>query len=146
MRAVALDLSALIAAARLDFGIDTVPAPVRAHEWALRELTRNLLHNAVRHSPAGAALSVMLHARDGQAVLGVADGGPGIDGELRQRLFQPFGAAGRAGGAGLGLAICHEIVQSLGGTLALDNRLEGERVVGLQATVRLPLAATQGAA
>jgi two-component system sensor histidine kinase TctE len=37
----------------LDFDIATQPAPVRAHEWMLRELTRNLLHNAIRHSPAG---------------------------------------------------------------------------------------------
>ena len=49
-RAVALDLAPLIAQQQLDFEIDTVSAPVRAHEWALRELTRNLLHNAIKHS------------------------------------------------------------------------------------------------
>jgi two-component system, OmpR family, sensor histidine kinase TctE len=39
---------------------------VRAHEWALRELTRNLLHNAIKHSPEGAALRIEL-LNDGSA-------------------------------------------------------------------------------
>ncbi len=48
---MALELSPLIAEKDLDFEIATAPAPVQAHEWMLRELTRNLLHNAIRHSP-----------------------------------------------------------------------------------------------
>ena len=55
MREVALELSPLIADKDLDFEIATAPAPVRAHEWMLRELARNLLHNAIRHSPRGRA-------------------------------------------------------------------------------------------
>jgi two-component system sensor histidine kinase TctE len=55
VRAVALDVSALIAEARLDFDIETLPRHVQAHEWALRELTRNLLHNAIKHTPPGGA-------------------------------------------------------------------------------------------
>ena len=57
-RSMALELSPLIAEKDLDFEIATVPAPVQAHEWMLRELTRNLLHNAIRHSPAGGPLTV----------------------------------------------------------------------------------------
>jgi two-component system sensor histidine kinase TctE len=71
--------------------------------------------------------------------LTIADSGPGIAAELRQRLFQPFTAGHSAGGAGLGLAICREIVVSLGGSIQLDNRESGGRVDGLDATVRLPL-------
>ena len=63
VRAVALDLAPLIAEAQLDFDILTQPAPVRAHEWALRELTRNLLHNAIKHSAAGGRLGVRLERR-----------------------------------------------------------------------------------
>ena len=63
----------------------------------------------------------------------------------RERLFQPFSAhppqADLRGGSGLGLAICHEIVQSLGGTLELNNRVAAGRATGLDAVVRLPLAA-----
>ncbi len=141
VREVALDLAPLIADAGLDFELDTAPAPVRAHPWALRELVRNLLHNALKHSPTGGALVVRLSATGGQARLTVADSGPGIPDALRPRLMQPFVGGGGPGSTGLGLAICCEIVQQLGGSLALDNRLApGGGVSGLDAVVRLPLA------
>ena len=47
---MALELSPLIAEHDMDFGIETESCPVPAHEWMLRELTRNLLHNAIRHT------------------------------------------------------------------------------------------------
>jgi two-component system sensor histidine kinase TctE len=134
-RAVALDLGALIAQGGFDFEIETSAAPVRSHEWALRELTRNLLHNAIRHGPPGSRLALRLQAVAGAAVLTIADDGPGLNPDQQARLFQPF-AAGPLGGTGLGLAICQEIVRTLGGTIALTNRDGG----GLDATVRLPLA------
>jgi two-component system sensor histidine kinase TctE len=144
-RAVALDLSALIAQRHLEFAIDAAPAAVRAHEWALRELTRNLLHNAIRHAPAGSPLTTQLVADGRHAALTISDCGPGIPAEQRARLFQPFAAGTPAGadahaGSGLGLAICHEIVRTLGGSISLDNRQQHGRVVGLDAVVRLPLA------
>jgi two-component system sensor histidine kinase TctE len=106
-----------------------------------RELARNLLHNAVRHTPAGGRLSVRV-APDGQTTaLTVADSGPGITPELAARLFQPFSAGDVRHGSGLGLAICREIASALGGTITLDNRLDHGRVSGLDATVRLPMAA-----
>ncbi|TXH32638.1 MAG: hypothetical protein E6Q94_06520, partial [Burkholderiaceae bacterium] len=60
--------------------------------------------------------------------------------ELAARLFQPFSAGDVRTGSGLGLAICHEIVQALQGSITLTNRMEGARVTGLDAVVRLPLA------
>lgn len=139
-RAVALDLSPLVAERNLDFSMETTATPVRAHDWMLRELTRNLLHNAIKHSPDGAPLVVKVAVEDGQAMLSVSDTGPGIDDALRQRLFQPFSAGNARTGSGLGLAICHEIVAALGGEIALHNRTGPERAAGLDATVRLPLA------
>jgi len=138
-RAVALDLGALMAERQLDFEIATVPAPVRAHEWALRELTRNLLHNAIKHCPDGGSLVMRLVSDGRTAALTIADSGAGLPPGLRERLFQPF-AAGERGGSGLGLAICGEIVRSLDGSISLDDRLAGGRIAGLDATVRLPLA------
>ena len=138
VRAVALDLAPLIAERQLDFDIHTVPVVLRAHEWALRELTRNLLHNAIKHSPLGGRLSVSLTVEGGNAVLSVLDDGPGIPAELRERLFQPFSTLDGAG-SGLGLAICREIVASLGGSIALEDRTLGGRPCGLDARVRLPL-------
>jgi two-component system sensor histidine kinase TctE len=143
VRSVALELSPLIADKDLDFDIATMPAPIRSHEWMLRELTRNLLHNAIKHSPAGGALSVRVIADTNSVALTLADSGPGIAAELRARLFQPFSPGNARSGSGLGLAICHEIVRALGGTINLDNREAHGRIEGLDTTVRLPLAENQ---
>jgi two-component system sensor histidine kinase TctE len=140
LREVALDLSPLLAERDLDFGISTMPALVQTDGWMLRELSRNLLHNAIRHSPTGSRLQVTLHSEEGEALLLISDQGPGIGAELRARLFQPFSAGEARSGSGLGLAICHEIVLALGGSISLDNRLQGGSIDGLDATVRLPLA------
>ena len=141
MRAVALDLSALMADKNIDFSIETVPAPVAAHEWMLTELTRNLLHNAIKHTPPAGSLAVRIVRDATHAALSLSDSGPGIDAELSQRLFQPFSSGHVARGSGLGLAICKEIVEVLGGTISLTNRVQHGVVTGLDATVRLPLLA-----
>lgn len=139
-RAVALDMAPLIAKQQLDFDIDTVSAPVRAHEWALRELTRNLMHNAIKHGGPQGRLSVRLATTAQRATLTVRDSGPGISTELRQRLFQPFASGDPRSGSGLGLAICQEIVTTLGGEIRLDNHIHQGRVAGLDAVVGLRLA------
>jgi two-component system, OmpR family, sensor histidine kinase TctE len=146
VRSVALDLSPLIAARSLDFSITLQPAVVRAHEWALRELFRNLLHNAIKYTAEGSRLTIALVADRRTAALTVSDSGPGISPALRERLFQPFstesGGSNEARGSGLGLAICREIVLSLGGEIELINRIEQGRTVGLDTVVRLPLIPT----
>lgn len=140
VRGVALDLAPLMAAKDLDFELEAVAAPVRAHEWMLRELSRNLLHNAIQHSPAGGALAVRVLADGNTAALVIADSGPGLAPELQARLFQPFSSGNVRSGSGLGLAICQEIVRALGGGIQLENRTAAGKVRGLDATVRLPLA------
>ncbi|MBG9387483.1 sensor histidine kinase [Caenimonas aquaedulcis] len=140
VRSVALELSPLIADKDLDFEIHTTPAPMRCHEWMLRELTRNLLHNAIKHSPPGRPLAVRVVADANSSALTISDSGPGIPAELRARLFQPFSPGNVRSGSGLGLAICSEIVRALGGTVQLENRETHGRIEGLDATVRLPLA------
>ena len=106
----------------------------------LRELTRNLLHNAIRHTPRHGSLQVYVRAHDGMAQLSIEDSGSGIDDELAQRLFQPFSAGNARSGSGLGLAICQEIVQTLGGQIELRNLHDGlGSVRGLQALIQLPL-------
>lgn len=139
LREVALDLAPLVAEGDLDFDIQTVTAPVAAHVWMLRELTRNLLHNAIRYGPLAGKLHIQL-AHDGQfATLVISDDGPGIGPELQARLYQPFSAGQSHSGSGLGLAICCEIVHALAGQIQLRNRVLHGRVVGLDAWVRLPL-------
>ena len=146
VRDVALDLAPLIADAQLDFELISTAAPVRADAWALRELTRNLLHNALRHCPVGGRLCVSMATTPAaagtstaQAWLTIADSGPGVPATLLPRLMQPFSPGLAPGGTGLGLAICRDIVLSLGGQLALQNRLVDGMVAGLDAKVWLPL-------
>jgi two-component system sensor histidine kinase TctE len=139
VRSVALDLAPLLAEKSIEFEIETEIAPVASHEWMLGELTRNLLHNAIRHTPAGSVLAMRVARELSEAVLTIRDCGPGISAELAERLYQPFSAGNVGQGSGLGLTICHEITQALGGSISLENRILHGRVVGLDATVRLPL-------
>lgn len=144
VRDIALELSPIIADQDMDFGIETQPCSVPAHEWMLRELTRNLLHNALRHTPRGGRLQVDVRQHDGQAILSIEDSGSGIDDELAQRLFQPFSAGNTRSGSGLGLAICQEIVQTLGGQIELSNLHNAhQQISGLCALVKIPLQAEE---
>jgi two-component system sensor histidine kinase TctE len=152
VRQIALDLSPLIGEKDLDFELHTEPVggaggaddsgtTVLAHPWMLQELTRNLLHNAIRHSPRGAALSVSVTQQNQRAQLLVRDHGPGIAAELHARLFSPFVSGDTRQGVGLGLVICLDIVLALGGELRLDNRVDAAgQVLGLDARAQLPLA------
>jgi two-component system, OmpR family, sensor histidine kinase TctE len=143
VRAMALELAPLVADKDIEFDIATQPAPVRAHEWMLRELSRNLVHNAIKHTPPAGTLSIRVLTDGNTAALVVSDSGPGVPAELQARLFQPFSSGDVRSGSGLGLAICREIVRALGGTIELENREKDRRIAGLDATVRLPLAQNQ---
>lgn len=140
VRALVLEMSPLIAEKNLDFELDAMPCQVRAHEWMLREMVRNLLHNAVRHSPPGAPLLLRLTLSGGVATLLIRDAGCGISESLRLRLFQPFATAGGHAGTGLGLTIAREIALALGGSVQLHNRLSEGHICGLDASIQLPLA------
>ncbi len=146
VREVALDLAPLIAERDLDFEIQTVPLVVQAHEWMLTELTRNLLHNAIKHTPAAGRLRVQVEPvqnprGEPQAVLRVCNDGPPLSDVQRDRLFEPFVATGGQQGAGLGLAICHGIVHALGGTIDLRPWAPTAmpEAAGVEACVTLPL-------
>lgn len=140
VRDVALELSPLIANHNMDFAIETQPCPTPAHEWMLRELTRNLLHNAIRHTPIGGQLQIDVRAHEEHALLSIQDSGKGIDDELARRLFLPFSAGNAHSGSGLGLAICQEIAHAIGGHIELQNLYAADGTVsGLQARVQLPL-------
>ncbi|QDL56727.1 sensor histidine kinase [Rhodoferax aquaticus] len=142
VRALALDVSPLIAEKDLDFEISTAPCWVHAHEWMLREMVRNLLHNAIRHTPQGGHLAVRLAPQGAMAVLVIDDSGSGITDELRLRLFQPFATGDARSGSGLGLMITREMVTALGGSVQLSNRIAHQQVQGLAASISLPLSAS----
>lgn len=105
----------------------------------LGQVVRNLLENAITHTPHGGAVRVQLAAIDDQAVLTVTDSGPGIPDEHLPLIFERFyrvdASRTRAtGGAGLGLAIVQQLVQVHGGFVSASNAETG----GARITVTLP--------
>jgi two-component system, OmpR family, sensor histidine kinase TctE len=131
-------------------GSDVVPViPVRAQAAELHEVLANLLHNAIRHTPAGGRITVAVRVEDGTAVAEVRDSGPGLAPEQYEAVFrrfhrdseQPPGPASRRGGAGLGLAIARAYARRNGGDITFaqgERRADGG--TGLAALLRLPLA------
>jgi signal transduction histidine kinase len=109
---------------------------------AVARVVRILLDNALRYGPRGAPLSVEAHAAGGQARITVADRGPGIPAEERDRIFERFhrgSAAGSSGGFGLGLAIGRELARRMGGELDVDpDGSDGTRFALTLRTTRSP--------
>ncbi|MGH9118605.1 MAG: sensor histidine kinase [Acidimicrobiales bacterium] len=106
------------------------------------QLTRavgNVVDNAARH--ATTTVTVTLREQGGDAVLAVADDGPGIPADQRDRIFERFtrlddARTAGAGGTGLGLAIARSIVDRHGGSIEVDP----EHSPGARFVVRLPVA------
>jgi two-component system OmpR family sensor kinase len=130
----------------VECGIDLVfeivePLTVRADPVMLATAIRNLLDNAIRYTPKGGRVDVGVYREDDAAVLQVDDTGPGIASDDLDRIFEPFfrGSRPEGDGSGLGLAIVKGVVDTVGGTIALEN-IGGSSPSGLRALVRLPLA------
>jgi two-component system, NtrC family, sensor kinase len=109
---------------------------VFADAYYLRQALDNLVRNAreATESQADGRLSVSLVREGGEAVVRVADNGPGIPAEAMARIFEPF-VSTKGKGMGLGLAICRDIVDAHAGRLEVESA-EG---VGTTFTLRLPL-------
>ncbi|WP_312780989.1 ATP-binding protein [Brevundimonas sp.] len=150
--AVAADLSALWRpraeekALRLTVTTETAAARwVVGDEMRLKQLLNNLIGNALKFTQAGAVeVSLTTRLDDGRVRLDavVDDSGPGVSDEAAAAIFEPFntGEAGRQGaGAGLGLAICRQIVERMEGTLALERSPAGG--ARFRFDLHLPLAA-----
>jgi len=97
----------------------------------------NLIGNAVRHSPAGGTVALLIERRDNMIAATVADEGPGIAEADQQRIFERYERVGDApGGIGLGLAISRRLARSMGGDIELHSA-PGE---GARFTLILPSA------
>ncbi|MFL5538653.1 MAG: ATP-binding protein [Longimicrobiaceae bacterium] len=92
----------------------------------------NLLENAHKYAPAGTPVDLGVAAEGERLAFRVADRGPGVPEDERERIFQPFyrhpGAAPDAGGAGLGLSISRRLAEAQGGTLTAEPRPGGGSV------------------
>lgn len=105
-------------------------------DW-LGVLLRNLLDNAVRYTPAGGRVKVMLHASGQEARLDITDSGPGIPPQDRARVFDRFHRlpGNEAPGSGLGLSIAQRIADLHGARIELGDGEGGE---GLRVSVCFP--------
>ena len=84
----------------------------------------NLLSNALRHTPDGGQIRLLGRHHGERVILSVEDNGEGIPYSQQARIFEPFVQIGRRrGGAGLGLALCKEIVQLHGGRIGVHSRI-----------------------
>ncbi|MCK6425347.1 MAG: sensor histidine kinase N-terminal domain-containing protein [Burkholderiaceae bacterium] len=129
----------------IDLGLEApeVALPVQADAGLLREALDNLLHNALRFSPPGSAVTLQLQPAgrpDGLLRLAVIDAGPGIPSDELARAGERFFRArnaqqGSGSSSGLGLAIARAIAERHGGSLELTPRADGP---GLVAALRLP--------
>ena len=92
---------------------------VRADRDLLYRVFVNLGRNAFE---AGATtVTVRARANGGYLLIDVADNGPGVPQAITAQIFRPFATGGRAGGAGLGLAIARDLVRAHGGDIALSE-------------------------
>jgi len=110
---------------------------VRGDHERLRQLLLNLLFNAADALGGKGRIEVRASNGGGVVQLIVEDDGPGIDREIIEQVFDPFVTTKAPGqGTGLGLAVCHTIVERLGGSIEAANREQG----GAAFEVRLPAA------
>jgi signal transduction histidine kinase len=95
----------------------------------------NIMRNAGEAlGEKGGKISVSVARQDSEAVIDIADNGPGIPSAVQARLFQPFAGSARAGGSGLGLAIARELARAHGGDVVLIKSDES----GTQFRVNIP--------
>jgi len=103
---------------------------VNADRKRLLQVMTNLLSNAAKFSPEGAAVEVTIETTDGNVRVGVSDSGPGIPESFRSRIFGRFAQADMSharpkGGTGLGLAICKRLLEMMGGKIGYSDRQGG---------------------
>ncbi|MDA8776619.1 sensor histidine kinase [Alphaproteobacteria bacterium] len=136
------------------------PCPVLGQKPRIAQIIDNLLTNAASFTPAGGRVFLTTQQRDGEALLLIADEGPGLAADTQEKIFERFytdrtqqparqqdtngakndnaAATGKLGHSGLGLSISRQIARAHGGDLIADNRPDG---TGAYFTLSLPLAA-----
>jgi len=103
---------------------------VQAEEKRLVRVFRNLLENAVNHSPEGSKIQVAHRENGGMVEFSVSDRGEGVPVQMRERIFERFfrlehSRSRNCGGTGLGLSICKKTVEAFGGRIAFVDADEG---------------------
>jgi K+-sensing histidine kinase KdpD len=114
--------------------VDGPLALVLGEETYIEQILRNLLTNAAKYSQAGTAVRVAAGTEDGEVVVRVLDEGIGIPDGDTDELFELFyrspSASRQAAGAGIGLFVCRQLVEAMGGRIWAGNRDDGGAEVG----------------
>ncbi len=119
-----------------------LPEWLALDEPKIRQVLNNLLGNAIKFSPPGSTITVLTDMNAKQCSVAVRDQGPGIPEGERMKLFKDFSrtsvrpTAGESS-TGLGLSICHKIMQAHAGTIRVENLPGG----GAEFRITLPLTA-----
>jgi len=124
------------AAAGVRVEMDPAPTPAIGDPARLRQLVTILVDNAIRHSPRGSAVRIVVRPQGDAASVAVEDAGPGVRPEDREHVFDRFWRApgAPAGGTGLGLAIARWIAEHHDGSISVDQSAAG----GARFEVRIP--------
>lgn len=104
----------------------------------MQHLWLNILGNAVKYTPIGGEISVIVFAHTDSVTVTIADTGEGMSSETLKHLFDPYyqgDTSHSSNGLGLGLSICRRITELCGGTI----KAESELGTGSKFTVELPL-------
>ncbi len=122
---VAPALSVLAEEAAVTYTVESAASAwVRGNESLLFRLLFNLGENAIKYTPAGGAVALILKSSAGELILEVVDTGPGIAPEDQERIFDRFYRGDKArsrGGVGLGLALARSIVLIHNGRITAEN-------------------------
>lgn len=94
--------------------------PIRGDQIELEQIVFNLVRNAIEAASGqlGGEVAVTVDRSSAYVLVDVTDTGPGVAGELRNRVFEPF-VTGKLGGTGLGLALCQRLAERMGGEVLL---------------------------
>ncbi|HKR42901.1 MAG TPA: ATP-binding protein [Paraburkholderia sp.] len=139
-RRVLEDLMPLAEAKHIDIGVeDGADVRVSVDSIELTTLIRNLVDNAIRYTPDGGRVNLAVRETESQALLTVADNGPGIAPHERARVFDPFYRipGNEQIGSGLGLAIVRTIADRMGAEVSLAPT-DTHTQRGLRVSVRIP--------
>lgn len=116
---------------KLERELPTVPLPITSDRDALEQIVLNLIDNACKYAASGGEVTVAAGRTNGPgAYVSVADRGPGVPAEHRERIFEKFHRVDNAltaekTGAGLGLSIARQLARGLGGELRHTPRQGG---------------------
>ena len=101
------------------------PVQFFGNEDIVGHIWTNLIANAIRFTPEGGQLTVLLRSEPGQAIVSVSDTGIGMDSETQHHIFDKFyraDSSSQSSGNGLGLAIVHRVVDLCGGTIEVFSK------------------------